>query len=84
MHFISHVFSNPTREGNNGVESPSHSISWAEAVDGLCSPCEDPDLCLTYALCPLCRQVRVNVGHKLAFFEPWAYDTFCGTGRAVT
>ncbi|CAE8633615.1 unnamed protein product, partial [Polarella glacialis] len=24
-------------------------------VDGMCSPCEDPDLCLTYMFCPLCR-----------------------------
>lgn len=27
-----------------------------QGVDGLCSPCEDPDLCVAYALCPFCRQ----------------------------
>jgi hypothetical protein len=28
-----------------------------QGVDGLCSLCEDPDLWLAYALCPICRQV---------------------------
>mmetsp|Transcript_44061 Transcript_44061/g.95757 ORF Transcript_44061/g.95757 Transcript_44061/m.95757 type:complete len:116 (+) Transcript_44061:208-555(+) len=28
-----------------------------KGVDGLCSLCEDPDLWLAYALCPICRQV---------------------------
>mmetsp|Transcript_37849 Transcript_37849/g.68408 ORF Transcript_37849/g.68408 Transcript_37849/m.68408 type:complete len:628 (-) Transcript_37849:73-1956(-) len=27
----------------------------AQSVDGLCSPCADPDVCLAYATCPLCR-----------------------------
>lgn len=27
----------------------------AQTVDGLCSPCADPDLCIAYTMCPLCR-----------------------------
>ncbi|CAJ1387345.1 unnamed protein product, partial [Effrenium voratum] len=42
-----------------------------QAVDGLCSPCEDPDLCLSYALCPLCRQA--DTWHTLGVPEWQGY-----------
>jgi len=46
-------------------------VNRKQAVDGLCSPCEDPDLCLTYTLCPLCRQA--DTWHTLGVPEWQTY-----------
>lgn len=50
-------------------------------LDGLCSPCEDPDLCCTCVLCPLCRVAdtwhTIGVPTWLTFWRTFFLYAMC-------
>eukprot|EP00747_Dinoflagellata_sp_TGD_P220271 gnl/TRDRNA2_/TRDRNA2_92264_c0_seq1.p1 gnl/TRDRNA2_/TRDRNA2_92264_c0~~gnl/TRDRNA2_/TRDRNA2_92264_c0_seq1.p1 ORF type:complete len:653 (-),score=69.03 gnl/TRDRNA2_/TRDRNA2_92264_c0_seq1:86-1930(-) len=42
-------------ESRDPLEDKFHDPRWRPTLDGLCHPCEDPDICCATILCPLCR-----------------------------
>lgn len=61
-----------TMEGPGGSAAKRRRQSGQkQGVDGACSPCEDPDLCVAYMLCPLCRQA--DTWHTLGVPEWQTY-----------